>query len=615
MRSILKDSTGNRALIYITDDATDGKPKTGVAYNASGLEIWIKPLGGTAVQLTLSSGNWAEGKHGEYEVTIPDSYYTTLATYSITGKITGGDVVGEIHKVVAVNDGVAAFGGNTTTPPTAATVASQVRTELATELGRLDAAVSTRSTLTAAQVWANATRSLTTIADSSGVTTLLSRITGLLRTKAEDDATDSTLLEAIEDAQEAIADLQTDVDDLQMRPSFDPSTDTVTVGTNQDKTGYSLTQTFPDNFSTLAIDGDGKVTTANPATEGGEIVVNPTPVTVNPTVLSTDSVNSLRDGLATSVEVATLAGKVDTLLGRVTGSVATLWANLAAMITGSGTGAAWTATALANAPAGDGGSGGGGGGGGWGGSRGATIVRRSTSDQTPIRFIWPTAGATITAARQAANGSYQSTAGSVEFFGTESGEHWYRLTYNAADRPEADGTIRYRFTAGGVTRYLFLHQFSAGSLDTDELVAGIVAGFQSANVQITRIGPEFDPATSTVTLIAGDDYLVENDAALTFGLTLPGINLAGATAVFSAEKTYAPLLPGNAELIDTDTGQPKLRLTWTREQTNTKPSDKYAWGAAIIDSAGLVKTIIAGPLILKPPAVNPAVVNKAIAAG
>lgn len=143
--------------------------------------------------------------------------------------------------------------------------------------------------------------------------------------------------------------------------------------------------------------------------------------------------------------------------------------------------------------------------------------------------------------------------------------------------------------------------------DSAQIAADVLAGLES--VQITRIGPEFDPATSTVTLIAGDDYLVANDAALTFNLTLPGINLTGATAVFSAEKSYEPVLMGTAELIDTDTDQPKLRLTWTREQTNVKPSDKYAWGAAIIDSAGLVKTIIGGPLILKPHAVHPAVVN------
>jgi hypothetical protein len=39
----------------------------------------------------------------------------------------------------------------------------------------------------------------------------------------------------------------------------------VTAGTVSDKTGYSLTQTFPVNFTTLSIDGTGKVTTTGGA--------------------------------------------------------------------------------------------------------------------------------------------------------------------------------------------------------------------------------------------------------------------------------------------------------------------------------------------------------------
>lgn len=45
--------------------------------------------------------------------------------------------------------------------------------------------------------------------------------------------------------------------------TFDPTTDTVTVGTNNDKTGYSITQAFPTNFASLAIDGSGQVTAGN----------------------------------------------------------------------------------------------------------------------------------------------------------------------------------------------------------------------------------------------------------------------------------------------------------------------------------------------------------------
>lgn len=52
-------------------------------------------------------------------------------------------------------------------PPSAATVATAVRAELTTELDRIDATISSRSTLTAAQVWSATTRTLT---DSAGLT-------------------------------------------------------------------------------------------------------------------------------------------------------------------------------------------------------------------------------------------------------------------------------------------------------------------------------------------------------------------------------------------------------------------------------------------------------------
>ena len=61
-------------------------------------------------------------------------------------------------------------------------------------------------------VWTVAARTLTATSDSAGVSTLLDRVTGLLRTKAEDIAAD-----------------------------FIPATMPVIVGINNDKTGYSLT--------------------------------------------------------------------------------------------------------------------------------------------------------------------------------------------------------------------------------------------------------------------------------------------------------------------------------------------------------------------------------------
>ena len=45
--------------------------------------------------------------------------------------------------------------------------------------------------------------------------------------------------------------------------TFNAASDQVIVATNNDKTGYSLTQAFPSNFSSLAIDSSGQVTAGN----------------------------------------------------------------------------------------------------------------------------------------------------------------------------------------------------------------------------------------------------------------------------------------------------------------------------------------------------------------
>jgi hypothetical protein len=120
------------------------------------------------------------------------------ATISSRSTFAGGAVASVTDPVtVATNNDKTGY-ALATAPPTASEVATQVRTELSTELARVDATVSSRSTLTAANVWEHATRSLTTfgtlvsdiwsnatrtltaISDSSGITTLLGRILGTL---------------------------------------------------------------------------------------------------------------------------------------------------------------------------------------------------------------------------------------------------------------------------------------------------------------------------------------------------------------------------------------------------------------------------------------------------
>ena len=51
----------------------------------------------------------------------------------------------------------------------------------------------------------------------------------------------------------------------------------VTVGTNNDKSGYALSQAFPTNFATLAIDGTGRITAGAVADKSGYSLIQAFP--------------------------------------------------------------------------------------------------------------------------------------------------------------------------------------------------------------------------------------------------------------------------------------------------------------------------------------------------
>lgn len=95
----------------------------------------------------------------------------------------------------------------------------------------------------------------------------------------------------------------------------------------------------------------------------------------------------------------------------------------------------------------------------------APTVERSPTDTKVITFAWPVSGATITATVSKDNGSYAATIGTVSFLRTESGKHFYSLSYNVSDRPTSEGTARYKFVDGTYTRYVNLRVAVAGGGD------------------------------------------------------------------------------------------------------------------------------------------------------
>lgn len=132
---------------------------------------------------------------------------------------------------------------------------------------------------------------------------------------------------------------------------------------------------------------------------------------------------------------------------------------------------------------------------------------------------------------------------------------------------------------------------------SDGIAADVLAGLGS--VTITRLGPDYDEVTSTITLIQGDDY--QGSRGLSFNLELPGVDFTTCTAVFgtSNEGYQNPELEGTATLSNQAVGSATITFTWTRAQTSVKASTEYCWGAVVIDGDGNVQTVISGPLTLR----------------
>jgi hypothetical protein len=198
-RSIQVGSVDNTLIATVYN--TDGSVKADLAFDTTGISIFVQRIGeANGSPLSLSAKATPQTAHadgaflnlggGDISVDVPDAPFATYKGRArIYGTFTGGTIIGEWFDVVGFDAAAVAVGANTTTPTNLS--AAEVRTELATELARIDATISSRSTF----------------------------------------------------AGGAVASV----------------TDPVTVGTNNDKTGYALTQAFPSNFASLGITGDGYV--------------------------------------------------------------------------------------------------------------------------------------------------------------------------------------------------------------------------------------------------------------------------------------------------------------------------------------------------------------------
>lgn len=184
----IKQSTATRELVFKLVQTTDGyTPVTSATPT-----VLIRKEGGS---FASPAGAVTEIAHGYYRVAANATDTNTLGTLVLYATATGARPADMAYNVVAnlESDTFARIGapgaGDIANDIDALSVqvsalqnlsASDVRAELATELGRIDAAISSRSSHTAAAVWSVATRTLTAQSDSAGVTTLLTRLPGAI---------------------------------------------------------------------------------------------------------------------------------------------------------------------------------------------------------------------------------------------------------------------------------------------------------------------------------------------------------------------------------------------------------------------------------------------------
>lgn len=105
----------------------------------------------------------------------------------------------------------------------------------------------------------------------------------------------------------------------------------VTVTTNNDKTGYSLTQSFPTNFSSLSIDASGRVDLGKILGTASAGAVGYVGIDWGHVNAPTTSVNLSSTTISTSQAVASVTGAA----GSVTGAVGSVTGNVGGNVSGS----------------------------------------------------------------------------------------------------------------------------------------------------------------------------------------------------------------------------------------------------------------------------------------
>lgn len=421
MTDIFKGSTTQTIFIELVD-ATTGLPKTGIVYtDVTGSYARTRSARVAITMATLASVSAAHAsggfilvddtnQPGVYRVDVPDAAFASGAAEVVcTFNATGCRTVSRSINLVNINNQVAYV------PNAAADAAGGLVISDAGGLdidARLDAAVSSRNATTPPTVSA--------IADEVQTRTIA-------RVTLVDTTTTNTDMRGTNNAA-----LATGVTLATSQPNYAPA-----------KAGdqMALTPTAQGLVAAacdLAIinqgDGADLITLMANAIAADWVAGDASPLAIADAVW-TRGTRTITGGALTAAPPT--AAEILTALG--TGSWATSLATQASVDDLPTNGE--LATALSGIS--------GGGGGGGGSSGGGNTVERSVTDTNPITFSWLRTGATITARVSINNADYIDTAGTVTFLRTEGEFHLYTLSFDADDRPTAEGVARYEWTEVG----------------------------------------------------------------------------------------------------------------------------------------------------------------------
>lgn len=89
------------------------------------------------------------------------------------------------------------------------------------------------------------------------------------------------------------------------------------------------------------------------------------------------------------------------------------------------------------------------------------VLYRTLEDARALTFSWPNSIDSVQCEVAINNGTYVPAVGAVAYLRAENGRYYYTLAYNAADRPSAEGTARYRFYSDNYSFVATMHVVKA----------------------------------------------------------------------------------------------------------------------------------------------------------